>query len=268
MKAINRCRLFQKVATLTDILNLNGEHIRHELLIPQLMIDTNHKWPHQQKPPKSDWILWKQAIQEINGWYRSKSARKISEWNKDSEKWEWFLHVPSVRIYQKTKNGWKFYVHHGRGDRPTAGYYTGPFDTNEHPNPLRRAGISKGVYNHRLYCTDYQTEISTIRNRANNTLEMGQMINTADPSTQYLLRNLQYTDKGIRSIAQSIQAGEARLVSDGSFLQKRTIVTFAFIIENKDSTHQISASQTVPGNPEDQDAYRAESTGLLAGIMP
>ena len=92
-------------------------------------------------------------------------------------------------------------------------------------------------------------------------------IETADTLTRFLLEHIQYTEESIQAVATSIQNGDARLVSDGSFIPAKNMATFSFIIENKECTHSISATQNVPGDLNGHDAYRAESTGILAGLM-
>ena len=85
-------------------------------------------------------------------------------------------------------------------------------------------------------------------------------------SERYLLKNLNVTKEAIAGIGESIRAGTARVVSDGSYYADTGIATFEVGIESADKQHKMDARQYVPGTLSENDPYRAESMGILAGL--
>ena len=89
-----------------------------------------------------------------------------------------------------------------------------------------------------------------------------------NPLDQWAVSNLKCKDNGV-SIASLIRQGKAIAVSDGS--NGPGISTSSFIItsskrSDEASTFPIEGTNTAPGKPEDQDAYRGEASGVY-GIV-
>ena len=90
---------------------------------------------------------------------------------------------------------------------------------------------------------------------------------TVHPLDQWAVSELQSADNGA-AIAQLIQEGQAIAVSDGSYDQG--ISTSAFVLTSRTKPTQplanVTGSNVVPGNPSEQDSYRAELGGIM-GIL-
>lgn len=56
------------------------------------------------------------------------------------------------------------------------------------------------------------------------------------------------------------------MVSDGSFQPETSVASYEVRIEDANQANQIVVTQYVPGVREENDAYRAEAAGILAGI--
>ena len=83
---------------------------------------------------------------------------------------------------------------------------------------------------------------------------------------QYLLQNLSADKENVEGIANSIKDGHARIVSDGSYYEGTGVATFVVRIESADKQYSLDTEQYVPGVLAENDAYRAEATGILAGL--
>ena len=62
--AINRCRLFRKILTLSDLFTGQGNKVRSYLWTPKhyLLHDDRTNWPLQGTPTKSDWNKWTKCL--------------------------------------------------------------------------------------------------------------------------------------------------------------------------------------------------------------
>ena len=60
---INTCRLYLQVATLSDIVNLDGRTVNHHFLDGNKSIQPNStvRWPNQPLPSPQAWHLWKKV---------------------------------------------------------------------------------------------------------------------------------------------------------------------------------------------------------------
>ena len=158
-------------------------------------------------------------------------------------------------------------MHHGRGDRPTSGYFNNPTVTEDWPDDedLQRAHVQSD--RGRWYCKGWAEAILTNEENDNLQTTFHAMIDTMGPTERYLMENVEASEEDITVIAESLRRGKVRMVSDGSFFKHTKIATFDVRIENDEKTHMIKAKQFVPGNPEFMDSYRAECAGLLAGFI-
>ena len=84
------------------------------------------------------------------------------------------------------------------------------------------------------------------------------------PNDIWAVDMLLHTDNGA-SVAAAITAGTAYAVSDGSYKQNRG--TSAFLLEGKDGeTNRVVGVNQIPGEMEDQSAYRSELGGI-SGVV-
>ena len=64
IQIINRCRLYMKVITMTDITDSSGGFVTESVYMGTLKDDRRSKyvWPNQVRPPPRQWTLWQDAI--------------------------------------------------------------------------------------------------------------------------------------------------------------------------------------------------------------
>ena len=85
------------------------------------------------------------------------------------------------------------------------------------------------------------------------------------PVSEISSKNLEYNEALLLPIVTSIQDGTAMLISDSLFYPDTMMATFMLILEMGDHRHQIKARQFILGLLSQNDAYRAEATGVVAG---
>ena len=159
--------------------------------------------------------------------------------------------------------GWKYYIHHGHSNRPRGGWYQGPFDHDEYVRPAgcHRAHVCLQP-NGRARCKGHAP--NPIHLPVTDPNNFADHLASLTPTQKFLLADLEFSNDDLHAIADSIEAGTALAVSDGSFFETSSIAAFQLRMETGQKTNQICASQYVPGRLQDNDAYRAEATGLLA----
>lgn len=59
LRTLNKCRLFLRATTLSDIVNSNGTHILERCWLGTEPLDSPLLWPRQQQPPAEAWRLWR-----------------------------------------------------------------------------------------------------------------------------------------------------------------------------------------------------------------
>jgi hypothetical protein len=253
---INRCRLFLKVMTLSDITNGNGMLLREGALKGE-MIELNNSyygWPRQERPGISSWRIWRKAIKltflrQVN--LHLKPEYTLGPWNDGNKaNWNWFVVRATQKVYQRTGNGWKTYRRQGRGrmgNRSPYVYYSEAFSLP--PNAKR--------------CTVY-------RDRRQKLRMTGAIRDTEKqertPPAHTILDNIHWT--GNRAdIVKALKDGTAKAVSDGSYLNTDKLGTAAFVIEGSSSGNYVLGSHETPGAPNSQCAHRSEMFGMLSVIL-
>ena len=110
---LNRCRLYLQATNLSDLTDGSGhriaKHIRdgyRDKYRPQY-----HIWSVQQSPSVTQWRLWRKALKICFPTNDDKTLLSPKgAWTDDyKEKWQWFLHSPTARVYQRRGPTWKVY---------------------------------------------------------------------------------------------------------------------------------------------------------------
>lgn len=267
LKSLQRCRLYKQASTLADIASADGQKIRPEALsgAAEILFPTTYNWPAQQKPCRSDWIDWHKALAPLMVTDGSLDLlQPLGRWiDKTKQDWEWF-HAPTEnRLYQHSSTGWSFYIHLGMASRPNAGYYDGPHECQEPTSTrLNRAHTTPiGKY---IRCLGSAPDIP--KPPALHPSSFSQFLDQSTQNVQFLLSHAPIPEMTVYRLGIAILQGTAKLVSDGSFRPDSLVATYEVRLEDRNQQHQIIFTQYVPGNLADNDAYRAEAAGILAGL--
>ncbi len=86
LQAINRCRLYLRAITRSDLSNRGGLEILPEMLKvergAQSFSSTRYNWPHQERPSMSDRREWMQAMHQLYG-----VDMRYKMWRQDCGRW-------------------------------------------------------------------------------------------------------------------------------------------------------------------------------------
>ena len=273
-QAFQRCRLFLQATTLTDICTADGTQITEESWSGSRRENEpmHYKWPFQKRPPPPDWTVWITVLNTLtfvgNGNRNRTLLHPLGIWNDAMRnKWQWFFAPEESRLYHRSLTGWQYFCHQGMASRPNAGIYRGPNEIVSPPQRIFRAkvrllrGTNIKLLGHGLEdMSQYQTMVTPRSFR--------EILQTLPKFEQYLLSRIRgATPRAITAIAESIQQGTARIVSDGSYYAETKRAAFEVRLEDSRKRHQIVVTQYVPGVFEDNDAYRAEAAGICTGFL-
>lgn len=90
--ALNRCRIYLQIITLSDIVSADGSSIMPGVFhgIPLEDRVSTLKWPCQQRPPARDWELWSSALHSLQP--RNHLIQPLGEWttHKSHQTWYWY----------------------------------------------------------------------------------------------------------------------------------------------------------------------------------
>ncbi len=100
MESLNRCRIFLRAITLSDITTADGSRLL-------LGIKSNRHtqgrrsrldWPQQDKPSKRDWTLWSEALTNLET--NDKLSQPLGKWVAPTHQiWEYFLSPQTLEVY-------------------------------------------------------------------------------------------------------------------------------------------------------------------------
>lgn len=107
LSALNQCRMYLKVVTLSDLCMVDGKHITYYTF--QGHLQTRFRdlgWPRQYPSlPLSYWTVWRRALEKcfINALARSRELRTpLGAWYfSASHTWKWFFSPSEYRLYHR-----------------------------------------------------------------------------------------------------------------------------------------------------------------------
>ena len=258
LATLNRCRLYLKAFTLSDLVTGSGKQIRDEAWHGRQYKNgrENDDWPVWGRPGLQAWALWRSALKKTFCRYKNKMLDKpLGCWTTLPPQWEWFSATTDdgVQLIKKTKQGYRYYKRSGRSRLHKR--YEMRFRVLKNVQHLRLLPTTiKRV--HKYYVMDQPMEVLAHQDHDKN---------QSKDRTEWL-----YIDPFIsgseRRLAESITAGTAIAVSDGSYSEDKGVGTASWTLSTQDKTHLVTAGATSPGPIECQSSYRSEILGLL-GIL-
>jgi len=104
--ALNRCRLYMQVITISDIASACGSFLIAGVKQGRLPHrKSSLRWPEQQHPSSSDWSLWSYHLSLLEAGL--KLRQPLSSWQKPSHQtWTTFIHLEMKSIYKQENVKW------------------------------------------------------------------------------------------------------------------------------------------------------------------
>ncbi len=253
--AINRCRHFLQVLTVSDITTSDGRHLHPAIFKKQRRHESFHpniRWPKWGMPSYTDWRKWKKYIPIALLHQSSTLLRQpLGHWNIIPTKWKWHYRRQDHRLWHH--DGQQWHEHHKSGHSPRLFHFkviadaTYPSAPDDNLIPVTVAIESTRIVMHpipRLRPTPVPP-----RNNTTTTFSISHQIHIRGSFQQ---------------ICQSIIDGTVVCVSDGSYTEAEdNIATAAWTISTADGKHRLQGLVIVPGMREQKDAYRAELAGIV-----
>ena len=98
LDAINRCRVYLQVLTVSEITTADGEFIAEKAWagIRDTTVTSRYNWPRQQKPPLRDWRIWQSALTVCYLSLGKRLSQPLGVWLTTEAQWNWF-YAPDER---------------------------------------------------------------------------------------------------------------------------------------------------------------------------
>jgi hypothetical protein len=273
LMALNRCRLFLQVSTISDLSSGDGKSIMECFWNGKRNNYTTspYKWPGCGDPSTQDWVVWRSALLTLfSDNPTSRACRQLrlplGNWLGADDKWEWWISESEQRLYQHCDSTWKVYT-------PPTGYRSRRFPrylyshtTAAGPPDGQRTKVLQIAGDSALRTTGW-SHCNLDTNPVTSTCLTHRLQSTMS-DRQWALERLTMRDNGL-AVASAIRDRTAIAVSDGSF--KNQHGTAALVLCDPtaalpSSNSRIVGCHVTPGHPSDQSPYRSELSGIY-GIL-
>ena len=261
------CREALRVNTLSEITTADGKYLEQWALKGRPQDVTNkYQWPRQPTPKKAHWVAWESALIHCFADLYStekKLRRPLGPWTGAAKKdWNWFYSEAEQRVYHYENLGWRGYSRISRrSQRVRLQKFIKRDDILEEdlPEDARIATIERSQIQDLVRLTGIgEVDDDTQPDAEEHPTTIVDALLQQPEADQWAVESLDCTDNGM-SMAEAIIRGTARSVSDGSF--KDEIGTSAFTV-HAEGMMSITGVNAVPGNAQDQSAYRSELAGV------
>ena len=267
MKAINRCRMFLRVTTLSDITNGDG-HTLHPNTFNHVRFGKrdNWSWPPQGMPDTSDWKHWDAAVR-TSFLHGQRLLQPLSHWTLPpetyKETWDFFL-TSDNKLIQHNENQW--YTYHPIDATRRRLQFDSQQEYSSRTTPPRGTLWRTTVVedNGKWTCLGKDYTVSPMEHLPRTT-DIRNFIRSL-PDSAWLFDTL----IGIEHLESLNPDGPLILtaVSDGSYIPDLSLGSAAWCVVVKQSPEvKIIGGGIVPGTKDIQSAYRSELAGLYGVVL-
>lgn len=277
LQELNKCRIFLKVHSLSDICNANGDQITRKSLEGQ--IDPHRPstliWKRIKRPTPRAFLLWKQALHSTfcSSDTSPNLLQPLGPWLLPPRQlWQWYFDPHTNTLFRSVDNLIRIYTRTtespSRSLRSRAIWYKArsTMDADDFtPEQYSLATITSTDRGQYLAAMESQApHAPTHPTRVPHNL-YDQMIKDQVPY-QLLTHQKQYLQSLTPAKLEPFFSQPVRVVSDGSFKSNKGAA--ATIMETIDQTKSLVFTTRVPinANKDDGDPYRTELFGLLFSL--
>ena len=282
MQAANRCRIYMRALTRSDISHGNGQRILkaawHVLRDWKSPSSRAYKWPLQPRPPIADRRRWQRLLaatygvdQHHLGW-----ARRLHRWRHEAKQHiTWWHDRTEDHLYEKTEAGWHRWTKIARRTR-TQGFTRAQDTMHTPPGHAHPAVVTQQTRRDIVYMEgfDRHTTMASIEDTDEIETDTDTVINPDTllgeihqyhTSLHWALEDVKLPDDEGKAIAHNIRNNKMEVVCDGSL--KNGFGTSAAIVKNMPDRDTYTVCNRVTGTTDDQSSYRSELCGILSHIM-
>lgn len=257
-KAMNRCRHYLRVLTVSDISTSDGFQLHPAIFQKRRRSDSFHpdiNWPLWQSPSANDWSIWRKQIKIALSRSPQNALRQpLGRWYDFPPKWQWHYDTNKKQLVEFDGKQW--YTHEKSSISP------------------RLFNFSPNIH---MQLPSYNTQCLipvTVEAKPDRIImhALPQFSSIPAPSSSHnnncYTVTYQITLTGtFEGLCSEFVKGNVICVSDGSFQpSNNNIATAAWTICTTDGKHKLQGLAIVPGDRDQNDAYRAELTGII-GII-
>ena len=275
LRAINRCRLFSKIITLSDIVTGDGRYLTKIAMKGHIhTINEDLSWPLQSRPPPKDWKIWRQCIRELFAPRFDLLDVPLRNWIIESEElyygsWRWWTNdVNQLFLYEHQK--W-----YSLSPASSETYHT-RFSSSRYLNirPLPPPLASRPSNLYRTTVDGSGSSFLVTRGFQPLHPEVAWSQPHTIPTLHSLFRNIDdpwltqnfQLHCSLQVIIRHLVNGNVVGVSDGSFHPKYRTGSMAWCLATTDGTILMEGGGLIPGEFFTHCSYRSEAGGIL-GII-
>ena len=279
LTAANRCRMYLKATTKSDISTGDGKGIINSAW--NCFRDWNtlssraYKWPRQPRPSQNDIHAWQRVLATTYGidQRNRRWTTHMGHWTQKSRRHiTWVFDRMNDSLYKRNGRTWERWSKQIRRTRTRQYQATGEI----HDSALSRwenAQVTLPTGHTAFYegsATTHQQQHNIITVGPTLAMEttrptLIQKIRNVEPSMKWALEDLEIpADNGLE-IATAIIQNRGECMSDGSL--KNGLGTSAAVFMGTEEDNMYTIKNRVPGATEDQSSYRSELCGILAGVL-
>ncbi len=112
LASMNRCQMFLKATYLSDICTGDGTAINPQYWDGQTKCNSEFIWPQTEKPPNSDWTLWKKHLMSALALGQKDTLQKpLGNWAHHQGQMDgYFLETDGKHLFQRKQEKWFIYT--------------------------------------------------------------------------------------------------------------------------------------------------------------
>ena len=266
LKAINRVRCQFGVVHVSEIIQADGRRLDSRYLkkYSSIIIRNSFNWQKKHHVNTSDMCLWRRLLKWIFPSEYNSLLSPLLAWSSNIDwlgSWDWFVSRDLEFLFHQYSPGcWHRHVkvpshHHS--------YYLEFLAFEGDPDgEVLRASITKRANGiSLLHSSSSSSQISL----PTDLEHIFDAISLLPPQIPWFTKHMHATSSTVL-LKESILAGTAIAVSDGSFFPLQKVGSCAWVVSSPDGSEWISGGGIIPGEPEDQNSYRSELGGQLGVI--
>ena len=264
LRLLNQCRCYLRAVTTADISVADGSTVCNDAWMGSRNASrtSTYEWPRTERPIERHWHLWRKALSKALLSDARTLARPTGKWLPATQsRWLWWYHATSEDLFHQEGAVWTVWRPTGRtGLRCTTRTFSRAAIAPQLPNGIQAVSVSRP--------TDSQARITGLASFSTppttshiETLDHRlQWLREALPREAWILDELDLVGNPM-DVVNSIQAGDASAISDGSFKDLSGAAGFSIVCRKTGSS--LTGRHTVQGPACAQSAYRSELSGIL-----
>ena len=276
LRKLNRCRIYLKAWTISDIVDGSGVHITSKAYAGRTdgsRVSTE-TWENIRRPTETYWDIWRKSLKLVycDGTSERTLSQPLSYWiHAPTQTWLWYFDRTTRKLYKSLPGHYRCYTMTSSNNR----IGTATFELQSVLSPTE-VNISK--MDRATICNENISRYSTVRSDGWCSDRVHLPSLCTFPHSPQILEKIKidrwmYAQGNLHcydiSAINSILSKPLRMVSDGSY--KEYLGAACIILEPFDQSAQLMLVCPVPSNPDhklqNNDPYRCELMGIYVGFV-